>query len=116
MKHDLQHKPKEIKITLDKERTFILDLNAYAEIDLLYKNKSYHEIEKDVIQMRPYALRAFMWGGLVHEDPELTPEYVGQYINVDNIQDYAKKIYEALIHDKPESKSEGSNQENSKKK
>ncbi|MBP1950298.1 hypothetical protein [Virgibacillus litoralis] len=104
LKDDLQHKPTQVKIQLDKERTFILDLNAYAEIDLLHEDKTYHDIEKDIIEMRPYAIKAFLWGGLVHEDRELTPEFVGKYVDVNNIQEYATKIYKAILDGKPKAK------------
>ncbi|TFJ92136.1 hypothetical protein [Lentibacillus salicampi] len=102
LKHDLQHKPKAVTFTLDKERNFILDLNAYSELDLLYDNKTYHDIERDLLKMRPYAIRAFMWGGMVHEDRELTPDFIGQYIDVTNIQEYAQQIYQAILNDKPQ--------------
>lgn len=97
---------KETKIVLDKERTFILDLNAYSELDLLYDDKTYHDIEKDLLGMRPYAIRAFMWGGMVHEDRELTPEIIGNYIDVNNIQEYSSKIYESLLNANSESKNQ----------
>lgn len=114
LKGDLQHQPKSVTFTLDKERTFILDLNAYSELDLLYENKTYHDIEKALLEMRPYAIRAFMWGGMVHEDRELTPEAVGQYIDVNNVQEYATKIYEAILDGQPKSKDENEN-DNKKK-
>lgn len=116
LKDDLQYQPKEIPITLDKERTFKLDLNAYFEIDMLYeeKGKTYHHIEADLLKMRPYAVRTFLWAGLVHEDPELTPEKVGQYIDVHNIQEFSEIIYKAILSDKPEA--EPTENENSDKK
>ena len=104
LKHDLQHKPSKVTFQLDKERTFILDLNAYSELDLLYDDKTYHDIEKDLLGMRPYAIRAFLWGGMVHEDRELTPEIIGNYIDVNNIQEYATKIYKAILDGQPKSK------------
>lgn len=106
LKHDLQHKPKEVKITLDKERTYILDLNAYFELDMLYdeKGKTYHHIEADLLKMRPYAIRAFLWAGLVHEDNELTLAFVGKHIDVHNIQEYSETIYKLILGDKPEAK------------
>ncbi|MDC3412524.1 hypothetical protein [Terrihalobacillus insolitus] len=116
LKRDLQHIPKEVKFQLDKERTFILDLNAYAEIDLLHEDKTYHDIEKDLLSMRPYAIKAFLWGGMVHEDVDLTPDFVGKYIDVNNIQEYATKIYEAILDSKPKAKSKEKSEESDKKK
>lgn len=109
LKQDLQHKPKEVTFELDKKRTFILDLNAYSELDMLHNDKTYHDIEKDVLEMRPYAIRAFLWAGMVHEDRELTPEHVGKYIDVSNVQDYATEIYKAILDGQPQAKDEDKN-------
>ncbi|MUV39479.1 hypothetical protein JNUCC1_03357 [Lentibacillus sp. JNUCC-1] len=111
LKRDLQHEPEEVIITLDKERTFRLDLNAYFEIDMLYedKQKTYHHVEADLLQMRPYAVRAFLWAGLLHEDPELTLEEVGKHIDIHNIQEYATVIYEIILGDQPETKPQEEN-------
>jgi hypothetical protein len=120
LKHDLQHTPKEVKVTLDKERTFRLDLNAYAELDFIYedKGKTYHHIEADLLKMRPYAVRAFLWAGLVHEDRDLTIEFVSRYIDVHNIQEYSQMIYELILDDTPEVRSEknGDSSDSDKKK
>ncbi|MBT2215832.1 hypothetical protein KK120_08720 [Virgibacillus dakarensis] len=118
LKHDLQHKPEPVKILLDKERTYILDLNAYFELDMLYeeKGKTYHHIEADLLQMRPYAVRAFIWAGLVHEDPTLTLDDVGKYIDIHNIQEYGRIIYKLILGDKPEAESQEEKNEDIKKK
>lgn len=112
LKHDLQHVPKEITLTLDKKRTYRLDLNAYAELDMKYEDKTYHHIEADLLKMRPYAVRDFLWAGLVHEDRELTPEYVGKFIDVHNVQEYSKIIYELILGDTPKSKAKKKNESN----
>lgn len=108
LKHDLQHTPKEVKVTLDKERTYRLDLNAYAELDFLYedKGKTYHHIEADLLKMRPYAVRAYLWAGLVHEDRDLTIEFVSTFVDVHNIQEYSKMIYKLILDDKSEPKND----------
>lgn len=118
LKRDLQHKPKEVKIMLDKERTYILDLNAYFELDMLYeeKEKTYHHIEADLLKMRPYAIRAFLWAGLLHEDTDLTLEFVGKHIDVHNIQGYSEVIYKLILGDKPEAKKDEEENKNVKKK
>jgi len=118
LKRDLQHKPKPVKIMLDKERTFILDLNAYFELDMLYddKGKTYHHIEADLLKMRPYAIRAFLWAGLRHEDENLTLEQVGSHIDVHNVQEFAKIIYELILGDKPQAEKQEEKKKNSKKK
>jgi len=118
LKRDLQHVPKEVKIMLDKERTFRLDLNAYFELDMLYdeKGKTYHHLEADLLRMRPYAIRAFLWAGLVHEDSELSIEDVSKYIDVHNIQEYSKMIYELILGDKPEAESKNEQEDTNVKK
>ncbi|MCG1029314.1 hypothetical protein J5S49_13535 [Virgibacillus halodenitrificans] len=108
LKKDMQHQPEEVKIQLDKERTYRLDLNAYFELDMLYedKEKTYHHLEADLLNMRPYAVRAFLWAGLVHEDPELTLEEVGKHIDVHNISQYSQVIYKLILGDKMQQKQE----------
>ncbi|MCP3738819.1 hypothetical protein [Rossellomorea sp. BNER] len=101
LKRDLQHKPKEIPITLDKERTFILDLNAYSELDMLYDDKTFNEILGDFFKQRPYAVRAFMWACLVHEDEELTVKQVGKMLDGNGFNYAAEIIYEGLRSDIP---------------
>lgn len=102
LKDDLQHKPKQAKIKIDKERTFILDLNAYAEIDLLYDDKNFFQIEQDFNLGRPYAIRAYLWAGLVHEDKDLTIEQVSAFIDIYNVGICTEIIDEALTDNKAE--------------
>lgn len=106
LKHDLQHKPKEVKVMLDKERTLRLDLNAYAELDLTLaeEEKSFVIVENDFYMGRPYALRYFLWAALIHEDPDLTIEEVGQMITPQNQIDVLEKIYSLVIDDTPKQK------------
>lgn len=101
LKRDLQHKPKEIPITLDKERTFILDLNAYSELDMLYPDKSFNAVMEDFFEQRPYAVRALMWACLVHEDENLTVKDVGGMLNGQGFNKAAEVIMEGLRDDVP---------------
>lgn len=108
--------PKPVTFTLDKERNFILDLNAYAKLDLLYSDEglSYYHVERDLLNMRPYAIRAFLWSGLVHEDNDLTPDFVGKHIDVNNIEGYAKKIYDTVFGEQSEEGKESDQTESQK--
>lgn len=106
LKHDLRHEPKEVEIELDKKRTLRFDLNAYSELDLEYedKNRTYHQIEKDVLRARPYAIKAFLWAGLLHEEPELTLQDVGRMVSDKDIGYVLDKIYTAILDDYPKHK------------
>ncbi|WP_163526613.1 hypothetical protein [Halobacillus ihumii] len=101
LKRDMQHKPKEIPIMLDKERTFILDLNAYSELDMLYDDKSFNHILEDFFKQRPYAIRAFLWACLVHEDEHLTVKQVGSMLNSGGFNYAAEIISGGLKDDVP---------------
>ncbi|UFT98088.1 hypothetical protein KO561_12835 [Radiobacillus kanasensis] len=116
LKRDIQHKPKPIPIKLDKERTFILDLNAYSELDMLYDDKSFNEILADFFQQRPYAIRSLLWACLVHEDENLTLKQVGKMLNGPGFNEAAATIADALRDDTPKHEPEVEGNDGVKKK
>jgi hypothetical protein len=86
-----------VKIMLDKERTLLLDLNAFAELEEVYESvdDALDGLQKGKIK----AVRAILWAGLVHEDEELTQKDVGKLIGFSNLQEISAKINEAFsIH------------------
>ncbi len=70
-----------VTITLDKERTFKLTLNAMVKFEEI-TGKSLAEVGKD---MKVKELRTFLWLGLLHEDKTLTEEQVGDLITAENM-------------------------------
>jgi hypothetical protein len=77
------------KITLDKERTIKLDLNSLIDVeDSLGYPLS--ELGEKKIPIR--VMRTLLTAGLKHEDPEITEQYVGSLITLENM----KEVQDAL--------------------
>lgn len=86
-----------------KERHLKLDLNAMASFEEA-TGKSVFAL--DVSQLGAKDLRALLWACLLHEDKKLTPEEVGSWITLENMQDVAAGIsaaFAAAMPAKPES-------------
>ncbi len=95
--------PKPIKITLDKERNFLLDMNAYIELEEYYPEKSIQEILDDFLAGRTKAIRDVLWAGIVHEDPDLTPKEVGAMISPGYMNELSDQIINGIYTSLPES-------------
>jgi hypothetical protein len=83
----------EVTITLDKERTLKFTLNSlvYAEengVDIQNMGKEGTVKLKD--------LRTLLFAGLMHEDPELTAEAVGEMIDIANIAPISEALNKAF--------------------
>ena len=104
---------KPVKLAMDKERTLLLDFNAFAELD-----EKYGSIEAAMEALKPKgkdgisikALRAFLWAGLVHEDENLTEKQVGVLMGMANLDEIAKAMNEALNSSLPEDDGKGKNE------
>lgn len=79
-----------------KDRYLLFDLNAWAEIGerLDIKVRLAH-FQEDLLDTRlpPRALRVLIWGGLIHEDPELTEEQVGAWVDEENIGEIVSAFF-----------------------
>lgn len=93
-----------IKITLADgvERTLRFTLNAMAELEDRYGSvdEAFNQLDKNSIK----AVRCVLWAGLIHEDPELTEQQVGNLIDMQYIQDLMKSLGVALDSDMPDAK------------
>lgn len=79
-----------------KERHLKYDLNAIAEIgERLKITISFKNFVQDLMsQQIPFsALRVILWAGLRHEDPDLTPEQVGAWVDLDNVQQVTDRFF-----------------------
>ena len=79
-----------------KERHLKFDLNAIAEIgERLDITISFENFVKDLMSTQiPFsALRVILWAGLRHEDPDLTPEQVGAWVDLDNMQQVMDRFF-----------------------
>lgn len=93
----------EVKITLDKERTLKLDLNAMVEFEEV-TGKSIFGLQST--EMSAKDLRALLWCMLIHEDESLSLKDVGHLINQGNMETIVQDINTAMTQAIPESKGE----------
>jgi len=91
-----------VKITLDKERTLKLDLNAMAAFEEA-TGKSLMDGKFHGSNMTPKDLRAMLWACLLHEDETVTEKQVGSWVTVTNLMEVTGKLNEAFEVDMPES-------------
>lgn len=82
-----------VAIQLDKKRTLRYTLNSLAEIeDRLGVPLS----EMGDMKMTIKNVRVILWAGLIHEDPELTEQEVGNMVDLENFQEVQDKVAEAF--------------------
>jgi hypothetical protein len=73
----------EAKITLDKERVIKFNLNTLISIE----DKIGFSLSEMGENVSIRTMRTMLTEGLRHEDAEITEEYVGNLITMDNMQD-----------------------------
>ena len=84
-----------VAIQLDRERRLKYDLNAFA---LLKERHDINLFKADPERLQdPVAVRAMLWAGLVHEDPGLTVEQVGQWVDLGNIKAISETVADAML-------------------
>ena len=69
-----------IPIELDKPRTLLFDLNAFAELEERFgsMDKAFDAMQKGSLK----AARTLLWAGLLHEDVKLTERMVGSMVTM----------------------------------
>lgn len=96
-------KSKDIKITLNDgvERTIKFTLNALAELEDRYGSvdEAFKQLDNNSIK----AVRCVLWAGLIHEDPELTEQQVGNLIDIQYMQELMSSLNDAFDSNMPES-------------
>ncbi len=94
-------KSKAIKITLNDgvERTIKFTLNALAELEDRYGSvdEAFKQLDNNSIK----AVRCILWAGLIHEDPELTEQQVGNLIDIQYMQELMTSLGDAFDSDMP---------------
>jgi len=95
-------KSKTVKITLTDgvERTIKFTLNAMAELEDRYGSvdEAFKQLDNNSIK----AVRCILWAGLIHEDPDLTEQQVGNLIDIQYMQELMASLGEAFDADMPE--------------
>ncbi len=80
------------KIQLDRERTLNFNLNALRKIE--------KETGKKISELADGfgldEMQTVLWAGLVHEDPELTFERVGEIVDIQSLGKVGDAIAEAV--------------------
>lgn len=104
---DIRVKP--VKIVLDKERTLLFDLNAFACLEEEYG--SVDEALDALAKGKVKALRAILWAGLIHEDESLTVKDVGKLLTLAELQRVAEAVNEALAQALPKPNEDKKNAE-----
>ena len=82
----------EVKIKLDKERTIKFTLNTLIDAEDALGKPLTELGEKVSIR----AVRTLLTAGLKHEEPELTEEYVGSLITMDNMAEVQEALGKAM--------------------
>lgn len=90
-----------VEIQLDKKRTLRYTLNALAELEDRL-GVSVSELANVAMGMKQ--IRAFLWTGLLHEDPDITEQEVGNLVDFENMEYVSKKITEAFTSSTKNSK------------
>ena len=83
-----------IPIELDKPRTLLFDLNAFAELEDKFGSldQAFQKMQQGSVK----ATRTLLWAGLLHEDEKLTERQVGAMISLTNVEKIMEQITEAL--------------------
>ena len=89
-----------IPIELDKSRTLLFDLNAFAELEDKFGSldQAFQKMQQGSVK----ATRTLLWAGLLHEDEKLTERQVGAMISLTNVETIMEQITEALTAALPE--------------
>lgn len=88
------------KITLDKERNLLLDLNAMAAFEETAGKSLMNGAGLKEMGMRDF--RALLWACLIHEDESLTIKQVGSLVHAGNLVEISGAIEQAFTKAMPE--------------
>jgi len=82
------------------ERKLRYTLNSFALIE-----EKYGTIDKAMEVLKSgsiAAIRFALWAGLIHEDENLSEHYVGNQIDLSDLEDLAEKMNKAMMGDLPQ--------------
>ena len=83
-----------VEIELDKKRKLRYDFNAMCELEDAL-GRSLQEMNDKNVRMKD--MRAMLWAGLIHEDPDLDIVEAGNLIDeAESLQYVAEKVAEAI--------------------
>lgn len=82
-----------VDIVLDKKRRLKFNMNALTELEDVL-GIPITGLSSQKVGMKE--LRAMLWAGLLHEEPELTLREAGDLMEVENLNEISTKITEAM--------------------
>ena len=93
-----------VPIDLDKRRHLLFDFNTLALLESLTGRNMLGENAWD--NLTAADIRAFLYAGLLHEDPNLKLEQVGSFIHVGSVKQVAEALKKAqeVVEDEAEGK------------
>jgi hypothetical protein len=86
-----------VEVELDKVRKIFFDLNALGELE---ERLGVPLDELQNVKLSIKNVRTLIWAGLIHEDEDLTEQYVGKLVHVGNLQHVQEKIALAMSYAK----------------
>lgn len=97
-------RPKAVKVMLDRERSLLYNLNAFALIEEEYGG--IQDALDALVQGSVKAMRCILWAGLVHEDETLIQKQVGAMIDLAGMTELVGQINEAISQALPQPENE----------
>jgi predicted DNA-binding transcriptional regulator len=91
---------KGVVIVLDKERHLKYDLNAFCELEDRFGDiqTAFDSLEKGSMK----SIRSLLSVGLIHEDELLTDKEIGSFVGMNDLEEIAEKIGEAITGAMPD--------------
>lgn len=90
-----------VTITLDRERTMRMDMNAFADFEAV-THKSFMNGSLDLANLTSDDMRALIWACLVQDDESLTQRDVGKMLHMGNLAAATNLIAELFTKAMPE--------------
>lgn len=82
-----------VEIELDKKRRLKFNMNALTELEDVL-GMPITGLSDQKVGMKE--LRAMLWAGLLHDDPDLSLREAGDLIELENLQEISEKVTEAM--------------------
>lgn len=90
-----------VTITLDRERTMRMDMNAFADFEAV-THKSFMNGSLDMASLTSDDMRALIWACLVQDDESLTQRDVGAMLHIGNLPAATNAIASLFTQAMPE--------------
>lgn len=96
---DVKSKDVVVKLNDGKERKLKFDLNALAELEDMYGtvDDAFKALDSGSVK----AVRAVLWAGMLHDEPELTEREVGSLMDIQCLTEMTDALSQAFDNDMP---------------